>query len=73
MLDARSVEQAVLEGYLRQITAAHPDAPVPAVHRSDALLDDAARLRGRMGDDAFFAGLREAGDGPAAPGSAWPR
>ncbi len=51
MLDARSVEQAVLEGYLRQITAAHPDAAPPAVHRSDALLEDAERLRERMGDD----------------------
>ncbi|HEX5542355.1 MAG TPA: phage resistance protein, partial [Micromonospora sp.] len=61
MLDARSVEQAVLEGYLRQITALHPEAPVPAVHRSDALLDDAARLRDRMGDDAFFAALRDGG------------
>ncbi|GAB3182008.1 hypothetical protein GCM10027259_34710 [Micromonospora palomenae] len=66
MLDARSVEQAVLEGYLNQITALHPEAPVPAVHRSDALLDDAARLRKRMGDDAFFAALRDGGGAPAA-------
>jgi hypothetical protein len=57
MLEARSVEQAVLEGYLNQITALHPDAPRPAVHRSDALLEDAARLRERMGDDAFFDAL----------------
>ncbi|SIR90472.1 phage resistance protein [Micromonospora avicenniae] len=68
MLDARSVEQAVLEGYLNQITALHPEAPVPAVHRSDALLDDAARLRERMGDDAFFAALRDGGGAPAAGG-----
>lgn len=66
MLDARSVEQAILEGYLNQITALHPEAPVPAVHRSDALLDDAARLRERMGDDAFFAALHDGGSGPAA-------
>ncbi|TNH30194.1 phage resistance protein [Micromonospora orduensis] len=68
MLDARSVEQAVLEGYLNQITALHPEAPVPAVHRSDAMLDDAARLRERMGDDAFFAALRDGGGAPAAGG-----
>lgn len=67
MLDARSVEQAVLEGYLNQITRLHPEAPVPAVHRSDALLDDAARLRERMGDEAFFAALRDGG-APAATG-----
>ncbi|MER6591216.1 phage resistance protein [Micromonospora purpureochromogenes] len=68
MLDARSVEQAVLEGYLNQITRLHPEAPVPAVHRSDALLDDAARLRERMGDDAFFAALSDGGGAPAAGG-----
>ncbi|MBQ0905034.1 phage resistance protein [Micromonospora sp. U21] len=68
MLDARSVEQAVLEGYLNQITKLHPEAPVPAVHRSDALLDDAARLRERMGDDAFFAALHDGGGAPAAGG-----
>ncbi|MFV2025947.1 phage resistance protein [Micromonospora sp. LOL_028] len=66
MLDARSVEQAVLEGYLNQITALHPDAPTPAVHRSDALLTDAARLRARMGDEAFFAALSDADPGVAA-------
>ncbi|GIF21394.1 hypothetical protein BJ973_005159 [Actinoplanes tereljensis] len=65
MLDARSVEQAILEGYLTQITARHPGEPAPAVHRSDALLEDAARLRDRMGDAAFFAAL----GGPAAPGA----
>ncbi|MFG1952683.1 phage resistance protein [Micromonospora sp. NPDC048830] len=69
MLDARSVEQAILEGYLRQVTALHPEAPVPAVHRSDALLDDAARLRERMGDDAFFAALHDGGGAPAAGGA----
>ena len=68
MLDARSVEQAVLEGYLNQVTALHPDQPVPAVHRSDAMLDDAARLRERMGDDAFFAALRDGGGAPTAGG-----
>jgi hypothetical protein len=51
MLDARSVEQAILEGYLRQITGRHPEAPVPAVHNSDALLADgpAADGHGRGG------------------------
>ncbi|HEY0697101.1 MAG TPA: phage resistance protein, partial [Micromonospora sp.] len=67
MLDARSVEQAILEGYLRQVTAAHPDAPVPAVHRSDALLENAAGLRRTLGDDRFFAELR--GGGTTAPGA----
>ncbi|SCL20118.1 phage resistance protein [Micromonospora inyonensis] len=68
MLDARSVEQAILEGYLRHVTARHPDAPVPAVHRSDAMLEDAARLRQTLGDDRFFAALREGGAAPGASG-----
>lgn len=66
MLDARSVEQAILEGYLRHVTAAHPDAPTPAVHRSDALLENAAGLRRTLGDEKFFATLR---GGTAAPGA----
>jgi hypothetical protein len=69
MLDARSVEQAILEGYLNQITALHPQAPFPAVHRSDALLRDAEAIRRRMGDEAFFAAL---GDGGVSPGSSAP-
>jgi hypothetical protein len=68
MLDARSVEHAVLEGYLRQITTLHPDAPVPAVHRSDALLDDAARLRTQLGDDRFFELLGGEGSGGGSTG-----
>lgn len=64
MLDAKSVEQAILEGYLNQVTALHPDAPVPAVHRSDALLSDAARLRATMGEERFFETLSGAGAGP---------
>ena len=67
MLDAQSVEQAVLEGYLNQITALHADAPPPAVHRSDEILGSAANIRSRMGDDAFFAALADAG-GPIAAG-----
>ncbi|MFI6824088.1 phage resistance protein [Micromonospora sp. NPDC050187] len=68
MLDARSVEQAILEGYLRHVTAVHPDAPVPAVHRSDALLENAAGLRRTLGDDKFFAALRDGGAVPGAGG-----
>ncbi|MBU2668296.1 phage resistance protein [Actinoplanes bogorensis] len=69
MLDARSVEQAVLEGYLRQIKQLHPDAPVPAVHRSDALLANAQRLRGQMGDDKFFEVLGGGGSSEGTSGS----
>lgn len=57
MLDSDSFEQAIFSGYLRQIQQAHPGVRLPALHRTDALLADAAALRERMGDDAFFAGL----------------
>lgn len=67
LLGAKSLEQAVLSGYVDQIKRLHPDAPLPAVHISDALLDDAENLRTRMGDDEFFAGLG-AGSGGGDPG-----
>ncbi|MFW6598101.1 DUF6079 family protein [Propionibacteriaceae bacterium Y2011] len=57
LLGAETLERAVFDGYLRQIRELHPDAPLPALHRSDALLRDAAGLRERLGDDKFFEGL----------------
>ncbi|NNG21072.1 phage resistance protein [Naumannella sp. ID2617S] len=61
LLDSDSFEQAIFSGYLRQIHALHPEAPLPALHRSDGLLNDAARLRQTMGDDSFFAALNAEG------------
>ena len=70
-LDAQSIEQCVLGGYVAQIGALHPDAPLPAVHKSDELLRDAENLRATMGDDAFFAGLNKSGGQGSAAGSVW--
>lgn len=68
LLGARSLEQALFDGYLRQIRELHPEAPLPAIHKSDALLADADAMRKRLGDDDFFAGLNEgAGAGAADP------
>lgn len=61
LLGATSLEQAVLRGYVEQITRLHPEAPLPAVHVSDKLLTDAENLRSRMGDDEFLAGLGGSG------------
>ncbi|WP_349426545.1 hypothetical protein [Microbacterium sp. LWS13-1.2] len=69
-LDAQSIEQCVLGGYVQQVSLLHPDAPLPAVHKSDQLLKDAENLRAQMGDDVFLAGLNRAGGGIAA-GSVW--
>lgn len=63
LLGATSLEQAVLRGYVDQITRLHPEAPLPAVHVSDKLLADAENLREKMGDDEFLAGLGASGGG----------
>ncbi len=57
LLGAESMEKAIFDGYLRQVRELHPGAPLPAIHQSDALLDDAERLRSQLGDERFFAGL----------------
>ena len=57
LLGARSMEQAVFDGYLAQIAARHPDAPLPALHQSDGILADADRHRADLGDERFFAEL----------------
>ena len=67
MLGARSVEEAVFGGYRAQIERLRPDAPPPALHRSDALLEDAARYRADLGDERFF---RRISGGAAGGGSA---
>jgi len=59
LLGAKTMEQALFEGYLRQIRELHPDAPLPAIHKSDALFRDADNMRRQLGDDAFFAGLNQ--------------
>ncbi|MFI6576357.1 phage resistance protein [Nocardiopsis sp. NPDC050513] len=52
-----SIEANILGGYVRQVRADHPNAPVPAVYRADGLLADARELRANLGDDAFVAQL----------------
>ena len=71
LLGAESMEQAILSGYLAQIQRLHPGAPLPAVHQSDRLLDDAQRLRMQLGDEQFFAQLNgDEGSGTADPWAA---
>ena len=71
LIGAESLEQALFQGYIRQIGRLHPGAPLPALHQSDAILADAEALRIREGDERFFAGLNggAAGDGGADPWS----
>lgn len=68
LLGAESMEAALLGGYVTQMEELHPGAPLPAVHRSDTLFLDADRLRHRLGDAEFFAGLN---GGDAEVEDAW--
>lgn len=71
LLGATSLEQAVLRGYVDQITRLHPEAPLPAVHLSDKLLTDAENLRERMGDEEFLAGLAGSNGGAGGGSDPW--
>jgi hypothetical protein len=71
LLGARSLEQAIFDGYLRQIAERHPRSVLPALHQSDRILADAERLRELNGDERFFAELNGgAGGGSEDPWSA---
>jgi hypothetical protein len=53
LIGARSLEHALFGGYLQQVRRLHPDAPLPALHQSDRLLEDAHRIRERLGERFF--------------------
>ncbi len=75
LLDARSLEQRVLGGYVDHVRTLHPDAPIPAVHRTDALLEQArqhARARRRRGVHRRAAGRRRARTNGATPSRSGP-
>ncbi len=64
MIGARDMESAILGQYAEFVRNKHPDAPVPGFYLAEGLFKDARDLRGRMGDDPFFAQLSK----PAASG-----
>ena len=68
LIGAESLEQALFQGYIRQVGRLHPGAPLPAVHKSDLILADAERQRARDGDERFFAGLNGGEPGDIADG-----
>lgn len=63
LLGAKSIEQRVLGGYADHLRTLHPNAQVPAVHRAEALLDEARNVRAKVGDTTFLAELNRAGSG----------
>jgi hypothetical protein len=55
LIGATDLDAAILGGYVATVRALHPEAPVPPVYRSDAMLDDARAQREFFDDDAEFA------------------
>jgi len=59
LIGATSFDSAVLGGYVDRVRALHPEAPLPDVFADEPILDNGDQLRGRLGDEVFFAGLGE--------------
>lgn len=59
LIGAKSLEAAVLGGYVEHLRRVHPDAGYAAVFVDQPILDNAKQLRARMGDDRFFDALSE--------------
>ena len=57
MIGAANMESAILGGYAEHVHRMHPDAPVPAVYKSELLLQNAHVLRRQMGDTSFLKAL----------------
>jgi hypothetical protein len=72
MIGQRTMETAILGGYVKQVLSLHPEAPVPAVYRAEGLFRDAVELRKTLGDPAFFERLNRdtSGDAPSS-GDGW--
>jgi hypothetical protein len=65
LLGKKSFEEALFTGYLQTVAEQHPDAALPVLHNSDAILADAERWRERLGDEKFLADLGGAEEGAA--------
>jgi hypothetical protein len=57
MIEAASLESAILGGYVRHVAELRPGAPLPVVYRDEGLLADARDLRASLGNERFIAGL----------------
>lgn len=77
LIGSKSMESAVLGGYVRHLAVLHPEARTPAVYRSEQLLRDADGLRENLGDAKFFDSLNgavkagSAGEGWGEVSSNW--
>ncbi|MBK9410370.1 MAG: hypothetical protein IPN47_20450 [Gemmatimonadetes bacterium] len=69
LINAVSLESAVLGQYARHVRQRHPDCATPGFYRGDKLFADARNLRSSMGDISFFAKLSAASAGQTGWGS----
>ncbi|WP_308011205.1 MULTISPECIES: PglY protein [unclassified Saccharopolyspora] len=70
LVGAKDIDAALLGGYVDHVRRELPDAPLPAVYRSDAMLDDARRIRETVGDEQFAAMLGSSSQPAGAGGGA---
>ena len=74
LMDAESIEQCVLGGYVAQLRRLHPDQPPAGLYRSDSMIENARSLRQQFGDAAFFDALNKTNGGASgwgALGATW--
>src|SRR5258708_36704514 len=69
LIAAKNLESAILGGYAEYIHRHFPNAPTPAIYRSEGLLANAAPLRETMGDEKFFRKLTKATKGNSGDGT----
>ena len=61
MIGARSMESAILGGYVDHVRKVHPDAPLPGVYHADDIFENARQFRADLGDEKFFGKLNAGG------------
>jgi hypothetical protein len=59
LIGADDLESAVFGQYVEYMRETHPDAPPPAVYGDEPLLENAEKIRKRVGDHDFFSTLSE--------------
>jgi hypothetical protein len=61
MIGSRSMESAILGGYVDYVQEHHPGSPLPGVYLADEIFENAKQLRDRLGDEKFFEDLNKGG------------
>ncbi|MEM9351602.1 MAG: phage resistance protein, partial [Planctomycetota bacterium] len=67
LLGAHDLESGVLGEYVKYVRRVHPEAPIPPVYASTAIMEEARQERQSYGDEAFFNRLNEGNN----PDSGW--